>query len=99
MKIKGSMWLIGAVVTGWVTLVSCDAADRAFDCQTVCNRWKECFDQNYNVAKCRDTCRAKAANDAQYEAKADACEMCIGDRSCVGSAVSCGASCAEIVVQ
>lgn len=95
---KGSLWLIGLVVSGWVALVGCDAADRAFDCQSVCSRWKDCFDPNYDVSKCRDTCRAKAANDAEYEAKADACEACIGNRSCIGSVANCTTVCAGIVV-
>jgi len=95
---KRTPWMIGVLLlAGGMGLLSCDAADRAFDCQSVCSRWRDCFDKDYNVDKCSDTCRAKAANDDKYEARADACEACIGDKSCIGSVTSCTASCAEIV--
>ena len=95
---KGSkLWFAVALLAGFVGLASCDEADRAYDCQSVCSRWKDCFDKDYNVDKCADTCRAKAANDKEYEAKADACEVCIGDKSCVGSVTSCTATCAPII--
>jgi hypothetical protein len=94
---KRSKLVFGLAMAGLAALLSCEAADRAFDCQSVCSRWKDCFDKDYDVGKCRDTCRAKAANDTQYEARADACEACIGDKSCIGSAASCTATCAPII--
>lgn len=98
---KRAQWvqcvIAALLLTGSASLLSCDAADRAFDCQSVCSRWRDCFNKDYNVGKCSDTCRAKAANDDKYEERADACEACIGDKSCIGSVASCSASCAEIV--
>jgi hypothetical protein len=68
---------IGAVVG------SCDAADEAFDCQAVCSRYQDCYDKGYDVGKCRDSCRTRAANDPSIKQAADTCEACIGDKSCL----------------
>lgn len=76
---------------------SCDAADEAFDCQQVCSRYHDCYDQSYDVGKCRDSCRARAANDPSVKQAADTCEACIGDKSCLSATFECGGSCSNIV--
>ena len=60
---------------------SCDSADTAFDCQSVCSRYRDCYDPNYNVGQCRESCRARAANDPNVKGAADTCEACIGGMS------------------
>jgi hypothetical protein len=76
---------------------SCDSIEAAFDCNAVCNRYKDCYDPSYNVDTCRNNCRAGADSDANKRAKADACEACIGDRSCLSATFACSADCAGIV--
>jgi hypothetical protein len=76
---------------------SCDDIDEAFDCQQVCSRYQDCFDASYDVGRCRDNCRARAANDTSVKAAADSCEACIDDMSCSGATFNCAASCASIV--
>jgi len=76
---------------------SCDSVDAAFDCQAVCSRYRDCYDSSYDVGKCRDNCRARAANDPNVKAAADACEACIDGMSCLTATFNCGGSCSNIV--
>jgi hypothetical protein len=89
-----AFFLAGAV--GLAT-PSCDKAETAFDCQTICDRYKTCFDSTYNVDSCRSNCQNKAANDMDYQRKVDDCEACIDDRSCSSATFSCGPRCIGIV--
>ena len=73
-------------------------AETAFDCDTVCTRYRDCYDSNFDVGKCRDSCRDRAANDATIKSKADACESCIGGMSCVSATFNCSQDCAAIIV-
>jgi hypothetical protein len=68
---------------------TCDEVDAAFDCQSVCSKYRTCFDANYDVGACRSRCRDNARNDDSYRQKADDCESCIDGMSCAGSAISC----------
>jgi hypothetical protein len=75
----------------------CDAVDNAFDCQSVCSKYKSCFDNDYDVGKCRDNCRERSSNDDSVRQAADTCEDCIDGMSCTGAAFSCSGSCINIV--
>ena len=86
---------MGLTVAG-LSAMNCDAVDAAFDCQSVCTRYRDCFQQDYNVDNCRSSCRNRAANDSTVKQAADTCESCIGDKSCVAAVVQCP-SCAQIV--
>jgi hypothetical protein len=72
-------------------------AETAFDCEQVCNRYKDCYDSSYDVGHCEDSCRTKAANDPTIKAKAAACESCIGDMSCISATFNCAQDCGAIV--
>jgi hypothetical protein len=76
---------------------SCDSIDTAFDCESVCSRYRDCYDSNYDVDACRHSCRTRAANDPAVKGAADACEACIGDMSCLSATFNCGSSCSNIV--
>jgi hypothetical protein len=80
-------------------VVSCDAADRLFDCQSVCNRYKDCYDSKYDVGTCRGRCRDKAAMDAAFEQKASSCENCMDDKSCAETTFKCATECLGVVPQ
>src|SRR3954464_2572809 len=71
--------LLGSFALGFA---SCGEADKIFDCQSVCNRYKTCFDNSYDVGACRGRCKDKADADKAFQDKADACENCIDDKSC-----------------
>ena len=90
-------WLAVLVVGFGMAVTSCDSVDEAFDCQSVCSRYRDCYDSNYDVGACRESCRKRAANDPNVRGAADACEVCIGDMLCVFATFNCGASCSNIV--
>lgn len=91
----------GTLLVGVVAAASsgsgCDSAKAAFDCQSVCQRYKDCFKSDYDVGQCRDQCRSKAENDTTWQNKADDCASCIDDKSCAAATFSCVTECAGIV--
>lgn len=82
---------------GLSTSNGCGAADNLFDCQSVCSRYRDCYQSDYDVGKCRDQCRSRSETDSSVRAAADQCEACIGDKSCISATFSCAASCGSIV--
>jgi hypothetical protein len=86
-----------AFSTGLLGSWGCDSVDAAFDCQRVCQRYHDCYDTNYDVDHCRSQCRTRSANDPTVRNKADACEACIGDMSCLSATFNCGTTCGVIV--
>lgn len=77
-------------------VVGCNEIDRTFDCNQICDRWRDCVDDNYNTAACADRCEDNAANQAAFDQKADDCENCLDDRTC-GESIGCTADCVGIV--
>ena len=63
-----------AMMLASLGLTSCDTLDTAFDCESVCSRYRDCYDSNYDVGACRESCRKRAANDPNVRGAADACE-------------------------
>ena len=90
---KHSLVALAAVFT----FASCGAIDNAVDCQTICDRYKSCFENAYDSGACATRCRDKSKADTDFKRKADVCNACIGDRSCTSSVFSCGTECAGIV--
>ena len=80
-----------------VVAVNCDTVETAFDCQSVCTRYRDCYDSSYNVDNCRSSCRSRAASDPSVKQAADTCEACIGDKSCLSATFTCAGSCGNIV--
>jgi len=76
---------------------SCGDVTTAFDCQAVCTRYKDCYQADYDVTGCRNRCRDNASRDSNARMKADACESCIGDKSCLSATFSCSTECGGIV--
>jgi hypothetical protein len=98
MKMGLKMWLVTiAVALGGFVAGSCDSIDAAFDCQSVCSRYHDCYDSSYDVGACRDRCRSRAANDPNVKGAADACDSCISGMSCSSATFNCAGSCVNIV--
>ncbi len=74
-----------------------NAIDRAYDCNEICDKYRDCADANYDSSACASRCRDNASDDEAFEDKADACQSCIDDRSCAGAAFGCGTECVGIV--
>jgi hypothetical protein len=75
----------------------CDSAERIYDCSSICTKYRDCADANYDVSGCTDECRENAANSESFEDKADRCQECVDDKSCVGAAFQCATECVGIV--
>ena len=84
------MLALGTLITG------CGSVENAIDCNAICNRYKSCYDQSYDVGACDSKCRDDANADKDYMRKADACNDCLGDKSCATS-FTCATQCAGIV--
>lgn len=91
-----SMFTLTAALA--VTTPGCDSAvDRAYDCNQICNKYKDCVNANYDVDSCTSRCRDNAANSESFEDQADACQACVDDRSCTAAVFGCGTECVGIV--
>jgi hypothetical protein len=83
--------LLAALMSG------CGAIDSAADCQSICDRYRTCFDSAYDVTACASRCRADSNSNADHKRQADSCNACIDSRSCTSATFNCGASCGSIV--
>lgn len=94
--------LIGALaaVLGLALMPSCvttaNQIEATFDCNAVCSRYQDCFDEDYDVDACVDRCTEETRNNEAQQAQVNSCEVCIDDRSCAGS-FGCVGECGGIV--
>jgi hypothetical protein len=81
--------------------LGCDGGgrvDNRLDCKQICDRYAECFDDDFDVAECKSDCRDSANDDADFEDKVDACSDCLdGDQSCAKDTLSCSTDCVGII--
>ena len=94
---KKSLFAKGLVLATVLSAMSGCAIDAALDCNSICNRYKNCFDANYDVAACASRCRSHSASDTNYRRAADTCNACITDRACATAVFSCGGECSTVV--
>lgn len=90
-------WLIPV---GLVLALGCDAADdieATIDCRSVCDRYAECIDTDYDVSACRDDCENSIDSGDLSQTDLDQCDNCIEDRSCSGATFACATECLSIV--
>lgn len=71
--------------------------DTAIDCNGICERYASCFNKEYDVSACAARCRKAASNEPDYRHKADTCNTCISERSCVSATFSCLTECVSVV--
>jgi uncharacterized protein YceK len=71
--------------------------DSAIDCNGICERYASCFDSRYDTSACASKCRASASKDADFRRKADMCNACITERSCVQATFACATQCVSVV--
>lgn len=86
-----------AVAAAVLSLGACQPIDAAFDCDTICTRYKDCFDGSYNVETCASRCRANAKASNDFYHTVDKCEACIDDRACASATFSCNSDCGQVV--
>ena len=71
--------------------------DTAIDCNGICARYASCFNKGYDTNACEDRCRASARADPAFRRKADVCNACITERSCVEATFACVTECVSVV--
>lgn len=71
--------------------------DTAIDCNGICARYASCFDKEYDTNACEDRCRTSARTDVDFRRRADVCNACITERSCVAASFACAPQCLSVV--
>ncbi len=74
-----------------------DEVTNSIDCHTVCQRYADCFNADYDVDGCSDKCANSADADNERQRKLKMCDTCIDDRSCPASTFNCADDCLGIV--
>jgi hypothetical protein len=92
--VLAGLLIVAAVMLG---TSGCRQVENAIDCHGICNRYKDCFDHNYDDDACEDRCEDAANDNKDYMRKADACNDCLGDKSCASATFNCIDECAGIV--
>ena len=67
------------------------------NCASVCGRYADCFDSDFDVDGCTDRCEDEADASESREERLQACDSCIDDRSCTDATFNCASECAGIV--
>jgi hypothetical protein len=91
------VWLIPL---GLFLAYGCDAADAIeakIDCHSVCTRYSDCFNADYDVSACQTDCENGVDSGDIDQSNLDDCENCIDDRSCADATFSCATDCISIV--
>jgi hypothetical protein len=94
------MILVTAAVAGAASLGCSDEADEVTNritCADVCERYSDCFDEDYDVSACVDRCEDAATPDEETEAELEECHACIDDESCSSAVFECTAECVQFV--
>ena len=86
-----------AFVIAAASLGGCSDAKNTITCAEVCNRYQDCFNEDYDVSSCTDKCKSRAGNDDDKQSQLNQCEACIDDKSCTAAAFSCATECVGIV--
>jgi hypothetical protein len=95
MSFRLSLVLVGVAALGVPT-----ACDNFTDCATVCQSYAACFDDDYDVAGCRERCAEKSGADnggEEFTHQVNLCEACIDDQDCVADLFGCGSDCDGII--
>jgi hypothetical protein len=74
-----------------------DTFTNTITCADVCERYRDCFDGDYDVAACTSSCEDDATAEEQKEERLEACDACLDDTSCAAAIFSCPTECAGFV--
>jgi hypothetical protein len=90
---------LGAFAVLSMFAVACDESpattvERSWNCDDICDEYKKCYDNDYNVDDCHNECTAM--KDADETDRIDDCAACIEDKSCTGN-FACADECLGIV--
>ena len=77
--------------------IGCEDAENLISCADVCEKYKSCLDEDYDVTSCTTSCEDTANDNADRQKQLDDCHACIEDRSCGGAVFSCTTECATVI--
>lgn len=92
--------VLSSLALAWFASACGDTADSVTNritCADVCERYRDCFDDGYDVDGCTDRCENDATADEEKEAELEECDACIDDASCTEAVVECTSECAAFV--
>jgi hypothetical protein len=70
--------------------------DRSSDCADICKQYKSCIaSDSYSESDCSDRCSGMKSEEKTK--RIDACQECLGGKSCVSSVFQCTDECVGIV--
>ena len=82
---KFSVMIVGVALAAVVSFVGaggCDETQNAFNCSDLCNRYRDCFDHNYNTSACSSRCQDLANNSQNFDERANSCQNCMRATLC-----------------
>lgn len=100
MTIEPTVRRLVILALGVAAALGCSAVDEIsnkIDCHSVCKRYSDCFDADYDVSACTDKCESDANSSQDRDARLERCDNCIDDRSCTDATFNCASDCAGIV--
>jgi hypothetical protein len=74
-----------------------DDIEAEIDCHSICQRYSDCFDGDYDVSGCTDSCQNKIDSGDLQQSDVDDCDNCIDERSCASAGFSCATECLSVV--
>jgi hypothetical protein len=69
----------------------------AVDCSSVCNRYRDCVDQGYDVGACESKCTSNAGKNRDFDDRLTHCQSCTEGRTCSETVASCIPACVGVV--
>ena len=76
---------------------ACSDVETKIDCASVCNRYKDCYDKDYDTSDCKSRCDDYADDSTPRQDRLDACDDCMDDKSCTAATFACAAKCVGIL--
>ncbi len=100
MRLLGSFALGSALLVVWkggcVDAGFTDPVVGVVTCFDVCQTYEDCVDDAYDVDGCRERCEVRAVDEGTQD-ELDACDECLGDRSCASGSFNCEEECNGIL--
>lgn len=81
-----------------VALGGCGTVTNAIDCNTICDRYKTCYDKTYDTGACETRCKNSSNSDSNYMQKSQTCSACLdNNKDCASTTFNCTSQCSGIV--
>ena len=96
-KLVSSFILVGGMFAAIGCSEAKDEITNTANCGDVCQRYADCFWDDFDVSDCTDRCEAEADASETREERLETCNSCIDDTSCAEGTFKCGAQCAGVI--